>query len=66
MRGVAPVVKDGLAGRPSASAGRLVLTHLSSRYDREWQPLVDQAREVFEGPVDVAQDGWVVEVPLPD
>ena len=48
-----------------AGAARLVLTHLSSRYDREWQPLIDQAREVFPGSVDVAQDGMVIEVPLP-
>ena len=54
------------AGAVAREAGvaHLVLTHLSSRYDREWQPLVEQAREVFPGIVDVAQDGWVVEVPL--
>jgi len=49
-----------------AGAAHLVLTHLSSRYDREWQPLVEQARETFSGRVDVAQDGMVVEVPLPE
>jgi ribonuclease Z len=49
-----------------AGAQQLVLTHLSSRYDRDWQPLLDQAREVFPGRVDVAQDGWTVELPLPD
>jgi ribonuclease Z len=48
-----------------AGVARLVLTHLSSRYDREWQPLLDQAREGFPGTIDVAQDGMVVEVPLP-
>ncbi|MGC4000375.1 MAG: ribonuclease Z [Anaeromyxobacter sp.] len=47
-----------------AGVKRLVLTHLSSRYDREWQPLLDQAREVFQGPVDVASDGMIIEVPL--
>ena len=49
-----------------AGVAQLVLTHLSSRYDRDWQPLLEQAREVFPGRVDVAQDGWTVELPLPD
>jgi ribonuclease Z len=48
-----------------AGVGQLLLTHLSSRYDREWQPLLDQAREAWSGPVAVAQDGMVIEVPLP-
>jgi ribonuclease Z len=48
-----------------AGVGRLLLTHLSSRYDRDWAPLLAQAREVFDGPVEVAQDGLEVEVPLP-
>jgi ribonuclease Z len=56
------------AGRVAAEAGveRLVLTHLSTRYDREWQPLLDQARDAFAGPVEVASDGLVIEVPLPE
>jgi ribonuclease Z len=58
--------REAAAVAREAGVGRLVLTHLSSRYDREWQPLVAQAREVFLGPVDVAQDGWVVELPLPE
>jgi ribonuclease Z len=58
--------REAAAVAREAGAARLVLTHLSSRYDREWQPLVEQAREVFAGPVDVAQDGWVIEVPLPE
>ncbi len=49
-----------------AGVGRLVLTHLSTRYDHAWQTLVDQAREEWSGPLDVAYDGWVVEVPLPE
>jgi ribonuclease Z len=55
------------AGRVAreAGAGRLVLTHLSTRYDREWQPLLDQAREEFRGPVEVASDGLAIEIPLP-
>jgi ribonuclease Z len=56
------------AGRVAdeAGVGRLVLTHLSTRYDREWQPLLEQARETFSGPVEVASDGLVIEVPLPE
>jgi ribonuclease Z len=48
-----------------AGVGRLVLTHLSTRYDHAWQTLAEQARAEFAGPLDVAQDGWVLEVPLP-
>ncbi len=48
-----------------AAVGRLVLTHLSTRYDREWAPLVEQARAEWQGPLDVASDGMVLEVPLP-
>lgn len=48
-----------------AGVGRLVLTHLSTRYDHAWQTLADQARAEWPGPLDVAQDGWVLEVPLP-
>jgi ribonuclease Z len=57
--------REAAAVAREAGVARLVLTHLSSRYDREWQPLLDQAREVFRGQVDVAQDGMVIEVPLP-
>jgi ribonuclease Z len=49
-----------------AGVSRLLLTHLSSRYDRDWQALLEQAREVFLGQVEVAQDGLVIEVPLPE
>jgi ribonuclease Z len=58
--------REAAAVAREAAVERLVLTHLSSRYDREWQPLVEQAREVFPGQVDVAHDGMVVEVPLPE
>jgi len=48
-----------------AGAARLVLTHLSTRYDREPGTLAQQARE--EHPAsEVAYDGLVVEVPLPE
>lgn len=48
-----------------AGVGHLVLTHLSTRYDRAWEPLVEQARGEFEGELSVAHDGLVLEVPLP-
>jgi ribonuclease Z len=47
-----------------AEVGRLVLTHLSTRYDRDTGPLLEQARSEFER-VEVASDGLVIEVPLP-
>jgi ribonuclease Z len=48
-----------------AGVGRLVLTHLSTRYDRDFAPLAEQARAEYGGPVDVAADGMDLEVPLP-
>ncbi|HEX9307889.1 MAG TPA: ribonuclease Z [Anaeromyxobacter sp.] len=48
-----------------AQAARLVLTHLSTRYDRQFAPLVEQARAEYAGALDVAADGMVIEVPLP-
>lgn len=55
------------AARMAREAGvsRLVLTHLSTRYDRDFAPLVEQAREEYGGALDVASDGMVIEVPLP-
>jgi ribonuclease Z len=47
-----------------AGVGRLLLTHLSTRYDRDSATLLQQAREEF-GAVEVASDGLVVELPLP-
>jgi ribonuclease Z len=47
-----------------AEVGQLVLTHLSTRYDTDPSPLVAQARQEF-GDVIVANDGLVIEVPLP-
>jgi ribonuclease Z len=54
------------AGRVACQAGarRLVLTHLSTRYDADPSPLAAQAGEEFPGAV-VAHDGMVVEVPHP-
>jgi ribonuclease Z len=55
------------AARVARDAGvaRLVLTHLSTRYDRQFAPLVEQARAEYGGALDVAHDGMVIEVPLP-
>lgn len=54
------------AGKVAAEAKvkRLVLTHLSSRHDIEPQPLFDQAQQEFSGMLDVAYDGFTVEVAL--
>jgi ribonuclease Z len=51
------------AGRiaKEAQVKRLVLTHVSSRYDLDVSPLLKQAREEFE-PVDYAKDGFIVDV----
>jgi ribonuclease Z len=51
-----------------AGAKRLVLTHLSTRYDREPGILLGEAREELANgkAVDVAEDGWVIDVPLVD
>jgi ribonuclease Z len=46
-----------------AGAARLILTHLSTRYDREPEPLLTQAREEFKE-VSVAHDGLTIELPL--
>ena len=47
-----------------AGVGRLVLTHLSTRYDRDPSPLLEQARAEFHE-VQVASDGLALELPLP-
>jgi ribonuclease Z len=57
-REAARVAKD-------AGARRLVLTHLSTRYDREPGTLLSQAKDVFH-PVEVAEDGSVIDVPQHD
>ena len=47
-----------------AGVARLVLTHLSSRYDRDTATLLTQAKEAFDQ-VEVASDGLSIEVPRP-
>jgi ribonuclease Z len=56
------------AGRIAARAGvrRLALTHISSRYAGDAAHLARQAREAFDGPTFVAEDGRTVDVPFPD
>ncbi len=49
-----------------AKVKRLVLTHLSSRHDVDPRPLAEQARQEYAGPLDIAFDGFTVEVPLRD
>ncbi|HVP67002.1 MAG TPA: ribonuclease Z [Anaeromyxobacteraceae bacterium] len=55
------------AGRVAREAGvaRLVLTHLSTRYDADPSPLLAQAAEEYRGALDVAHDGMVLELPRP-
>lgn len=50
----------------AAQAKRLVLTHLSSRYDHRPGVLRREARQAFDGPVEVAEDGMEIELPLVD
>ncbi|MHB8875627.1 MAG: ribonuclease Z [Myxococcaceae bacterium] len=47
-----------------AEVRRLVMTHVSSRHDVDTSKLLEQAREEFKGPLEVAYDGLSVEIPL--
>jgi ribonuclease Z len=49
-----------------ASAKRLALTHVSSRYAGDASRLAAEAREAFDGEAFVPDDGRTVEVPYPD
>ena len=49
----------------AARVRRLVLSHLSARYSRDFTPILEQASEVFPETV-VARDGLTIEVPFPD
>lgn len=49
----------------AARVRRLVLSHLSARYSRDFTPILEQAREVFPETV-VARDGLTIQVPYPD
>jgi ribonuclease Z len=48
-----------------AGVGRLVLTHISSRYNRDASELLAEARAVFPETV-IARDGMTVDVPFAD
>ena len=48
-----------------AGVRRLVLTHISARYNREAPELLAEASSVF-SPVTIARDGMSIEVPFPD
>lgn len=48
-----------------AKVKRLVLTHLSSRHDVDTAPLLQQARAEYQGPIDIAWDGFSLELPPP-
>lgn len=56
------------AGQVAARAGvrRLVLTHISSRYDPRPKVLAEEAQAEYEGPVEIAEDGMTIEVGLRD
>ena len=56
------------AGRVAREAGveRLVLTHLSTRYDTDPSSLLAQATEEFPGVIEVARDGLVIEMSYPE
>jgi ribonuclease Z len=47
-----------------AKVKRLVLTHLSSRHDVDFKPLLEQAREEYSGPCEMAFDGLSIEMPV--
>jgi ribonuclease Z len=47
-----------------AGARRLVLTHLSARFEDSHQVLLSEARSAYEGPLEVAWDGLTIDVPL--
>ncbi|WP_254542971.1 ribonuclease Z [Halomarina pelagica] len=49
-----------------AGAKRLALTHVSTRYGGYSTPLLEDAREVFDGEVFVAEDGQELDVPYPE
>ncbi len=57
--------KEAAEVAKAAGARRLALTHLSARYSRDSQVLLDEARAVFRETV-VAKDGLEIEIPFAD
>ncbi|ADE02929.2 ribonuclease Z [Haloferax volcanii DS2] len=49
-----------------ADVRRFALTHISARYAADPSPLLEQAREVYDGEAFVAEDGQKLEVPYAD
>jgi ribonuclease Z len=47
-----------------SAARRLVLTHFSSRFENDTSTLAAEARQMFDGPIDVAYDGMSIEIPI--
>jgi len=60
-----PVTNHEVSRRRRAGVARLVLTHLSTRYDTDPAPLARQAGEEFAGAV-VAHDGLALDLPWPE
>ena len=55
------------AGRSASQSGavELILTHLDSSFHADFQPLIDEAKEHYDGPVSVASDLLQVTVSSP-
>lgn len=47
-----------------AHVRRLILTHLSSRFENDSAELLVEARQEYDGPLEIAFDGLTVDVPL--
>jgi ribonuclease Z len=58
--------REAAAVARRADARRLVLTHVSARYEGETGSLRDEAEDAFDGDVVVGEDGWETEVPYPE
>lgn len=58
---------SGDAGRSAAQAGvaELVLTHIDSAFDADPQPLIDDAKKHFNGPISAASDLYQITVSSP-
>jgi len=58
--------KEAAEVATEAGVQQLALTHISTRYGGNPAPILDDAREHFDGEVFVAEDGQRIEVPFPD